>query len=477
MLDLLEPRLVAAMPAGVDYCSMRYFDQRIEGLGVLDDVAEPARTTRDVGVMITIWSNGGLGYAATSDLSPAGLGAAVALANNWAGVTAGLGVLAQAPLGHPVGDFRSTVERSWADIGLSDRIDLLRTQCEALAGDDRIVERAVGLGVIERDTLLVTNEGGRIHQHFDAAFPTMSVTANDGSNTQTRTFAAHSAYGQGGVEVLDRYGFLDAAPRLAHEAIALLDAPNCPSGVMDLLLGPDQMVLQIHESIGHPLELDRILGDERNYAGTSFVTPDMFGTFAYGSSLLNVTFDPTVDGEISSYAFDDDGTPATRQFLIREGILERPLGGAISQARSGLEGVANSRACSWNRPPMDRMANLNVEPGDSTFDELVASIEHGVFMQTNTSWSIDDSRNKFQFSCEHGTLIEDGELTTTVRNPSYRGISRDFWRNLAGVGDRDLFQAFGVPNCGKGEPNQTIWVGHATPPCHFRDVEVFGGAS
>ena len=141
---------------------------------------------------------------------------------------------------------------------------------------------------------------------------------------------------------------------------------------------PDQMVLQIHESIGHPLELDRILGDERNFAGTSFVTPDMFGTYRYGSDLLNITFDPSRPEELASYAFDDDGTPAKRAHLIRDGLLERPLGGAISQARAGLPGVANSRADNWNRPPIDRMANLNLEPGDATFDDLVASIDHGV---------------------------------------------------------------------------------------------------
>lgn len=241
------------------------------------------------------------------------------------------------------------------------------------------------------------------------------------------------------------------------------------------MLAPDQMVLQIHESIGHPLELDRILGDERNFAGTSFVTPDMFGTFRYGSELLNVTFDPTVSGQLASYGFDDEGTRAERRHLIRNGILERPLGGAVSQARAEMPGVANARACSWNRPPIDRMANLNVEAGDTPVDDLIGAIERGVYMETNVSWSIDDSRNKFQFGCEYGRMIVDGELAEVVRNPNYRGISQNFWRNLAAVGDADSLEVMGVPNCGKGEPNQVIFVGHASPPCHFADVEVFGG--
>jgi predicted Zn-dependent protease len=275
--------------------------------------------------------------------------------------------------------------------------------------------------------------------------------------------------------VLAQSGFHAAAPRIADEAIQLLLAPNCPSDKMDLLLAPDQMILQIHESIGHPLELDRILGDERNYAGTSFVTPEMFGSYRYGSDLLNVTFDPTRPEEFASYAFDDDGHPARREYLIRNGILLRGLGGVTSQARIGLPGVANSRATNWNRPPIDRMANLNVEPGVSRFEEMMASIERGVFMQTNCSWSIDDSRNKFQFGCEWGQLIENGKLTTVVKNPNYRGISATFWRSLAQVGAPETVEVLGSPFCGKGEPNQVIRVGHASPACVFTNVEVFGG--
>jgi predicted Zn-dependent protease len=235
------------------------------------------------------------------------------------------------------------------------------------------------------------------------------------------------------------------------------------------------MVLQIHESIGHPLELDRILGDERNYAGGSFVTPEMFGSYRYGSSLLNVTFDPRVAGELVSGVADDEGTAATREYLIRDGILERPLGGRLSQARAGLPGTANARAAGWERPPIDRMGNINLEPGDGSLSELIGRVERGILMDTNRSWSIDDSRNKFQFGCELGRLIEDGELKGLVRNPGYRGISANFWRSLDGVGGGETREVRGVQNCGKGEPNQSVYVGHASPPCLFRDVAVFGG--
>jgi predicted Zn-dependent protease len=237
------------------------------------------------------------------------------------------------------------------------------------------------------------------------------------------------------------------------------------------------MVLQIHESIGHPLELDRILGDERNFAGTSFVTLDMFGSYRYGSDLLNVTFDPSRPEELASYAFDDDGLRADKQYLIRAGMLERPLGGALSQSRAGISGVANSRADNWNRPPIDRMSNINLEAGASSFGEMVAGIEQGVLMRTNSSWSIDDSRNKFQFGCERGRLIVNGKISHVVKNPNYRGISASFWRSLTHVGNADTLRVLGTPYCGKGEPSQVIRVGHASPACVFGDVDVFGGES
>ena len=475
MLELLQDRFAQLLPDDVQFCSIRYAEERGEHLSVRQGIVQPVTTSLDAGVMVTVWAGGGQGYAATSDLTADGVRRAVDRARRWARTTAGVSVLATPPLQTAVGEYRSPVERPWDDTTLAERIDLLRAQDARLGIDDRIVDWAAGLDRIDLDTFTLTTGGGRIVQRFRHVFPGLRATANDGSNTQTRTFGGHAFCGQGGMEVLDRYGFGQAAPRIAHQALELLAAPNCPSDTMDLLLAPDQMVLQIHESIGHPLELDRILGDERNYAGTSFLTPDMFGSYRYGSELLNVSFDPTVPGQLASYAFDDDGTPATKEHLIRDGILQRPLGGTISQARAGMAGVANSRASSWNRPPIDRMANINVEPGSSTFDELVAGVERGVYLETNNSWSIDDSRNKFQFGCEWGRLIEDGELTTVVRNPGYRGISATFWRSLRGVGDAGTVAVMGTPNCGKGEPNQVIWVGHASPACLFGDVAVFGG--
>ena len=192
----------------------------------------------------------------------------------------------------------------------------------------------------------------------------------------------------------------------------------------------------------------------------------------FSTSHLN----PTVPRQYASYSYDDNGCPATREYLIKDGILLRGLGGIESQARAQVPGVANARAASWNRPPIDRMANINLEPGDCSLGDMIASVERGVLMDSNRSWSIDDYRRKFQFGCEYAKMIEGGKITHTLRNPNYRGITLPFWHNLEKVGDEKTVAAYGSSYCGKGEPNQAIKVGHSSPACLFKKVEVFGGA-
>ncbi len=471
-------RFLAQAPA-CDYWTLRLVAQDSDHLEVRQGVVEPSTLASSLGAMVTIVKSGGIGYAATSDLSVSGLSAAVARATTWAQAHARLGLFDASvhPRSSTRADYHAPVLESWKALSVNDKLALLHDANHALALDERIVDWSAWLTRQRSAHLLLTSDGGRIAQVFESVQPGLVAVANAGSQTQRRHGGGADWAQQGGLERLAAVHFVDDAPRVAEEALALLTAPECPSDIRDLLLLPSQMVLQIHESIGHPLELDRILGDERNYAGTSFVTPGMFGRYRYGSELLDVTFDPTVPGELVSMIADDVGTPARREYLIRRGILERPLGGALSQARAGLPGTAATRASSWNRPPIDRMGNINLEPGEGSLSDLIARVERGVLMDTNRSWSIDDSRNKFQFGCEWGRLIEDGELRGVVRNPGYRGISAEFWRSLDGVGGPETLEIRGVTNCGKGEPNQAVSVGHASPPCLFRDVAVFGGGA
>jgi predicted Zn-dependent protease len=475
-LNEIASRFAANAPAA-DYWSLRLVQEETDHLAVRQGIAEPSALSMGMGAMVTLVTGGGVGYGATSDLSADGLRAAAARATHWAQLGARLGLFDTSlyPRSDATSDYRTATLEPWETLSTGDKITLLRDACARLKIDPRIVDWSAWLAYRRVSQLLVTSDSGRSLQVQEYTSSGLDAVAHAHGQTQRRTGGGADSAGQGGLERITRVGFLDDVPRVAEEALALIEAPECPSGVRDLLLMPSQMVLQIHESIGHPLELDRILGDERNYAGTSFVTPEMFGSYRYGSELLNVTFDPTLGGELASYCADDEGTPSETVHLIRRGILERPLGGRLSQARSGLSGVANARASSWDRPAIDRMGNINLESGEDDLDALVGRVERGVLMDTNRSWSIDDSRNKFQFGCELGRIIEDGEIKGLVRNPGYRGISAGFWRSLAGVGSRETFEVRGLLNCGKGEPNQAVYVGHAAPPCLFRAVDVFGG--
>ena len=474
MPDSLRARF-RALTSAAPYWSLRYVEETSELLAVRQDTLEPPSLSIDRGAMLTAITAGGCGYCATSDVSAAGLQAALDRATAWAETTRALSLYHYDPQRMPAPRGARLTERSLAQpCSRRELHELLAEECRRARTDDRIVERYAGLALRESEQAYFTNTGGEVRQQSRSIIPHAHVAANHGMDTQTRSFV-HAQ--QGGFEQIERSGFRGCGARLAGEAVQLLLAPNCPARKMDLLLMPDQMMLQIHESVGHPLELDRVLGDERNYAGTSFVTPDMFGRYQYGSELLNVTFDPSLPQQLASYAFDDEGTPAEKVWLIRNGLLERPLGGYLSQLRAGLPGTASARASGWNRPPIDRMANLNVEPGTSALARMIASIERGVLMRTNVSWSIDDTRNKFQFGCEWGELIEDGEVKGVVKNPNYRGLSATFWRSLRMVGNADTFEVHATLYCGKGEPNQAIDVGHAAPACVFADVDVFGGES
>ncbi|MDH5324325.1 MAG: TldD/PmbA family protein [Gammaproteobacteria bacterium] len=461
----------------VDHWSLRLVSERHEVLTVRQGVLLPPRHSVSQGAHITLIKGQGFAYAATSRLTREGFRECLVQANKCLQSSARWGLVPVQQLFRPKksGAYKTDVVEPWESVPLAEKIAWLQRINESLNLGNSIVDYTAKLCRSEVNSLILSSENVQIEQSFQYLYPGYQAVANEGAVTQIRSGGGWGTARQGGLELLQQFDFPASAQHVAEEAQALLRAPECPSGVMSALLMPSQMMLQIHESIGHPLELDRILGDERNYAGTSFVTPDMFGSYQYGSELLHVTFDPTVESELATYAYDDDGDLATRQYLIKAGVLQRPLGSAVSQMRAGMQGVANARAGGWNRPAIDRMANLNLEPGLNSFEQLCAHVEHGVLMDSNCSWSIDDSRNKFQFGCELGRVIQDGELKGMVRNPNYRGVSAKFWRNLAAVGSQDLMEIWGTPNCGKGEPNQLIQVGHASPPCVFHNVDVFGG--
>jgi predicted Zn-dependent protease len=430
------------------------------------------------GVMVEVLCQGQIGYGAVHSLSPHRILEAAIVAYRQAIAAANWALYPTEISSRPpiVGEYQSPIDQSFDRAKSADIVEVLHRIGGALKVNDRIVQTIAEITLADVETWFVSSNGSRIRQSFHRIMTNYEATAQEGSAVQTRSDNGWSARSyQGGLEFLVHEDLWERAQRIGEQAVELLDAPDCPTDQRSLVLAPDQMLMQIHESVGHPLELDRILGDERNYAGGSFVRPEDFGALTYGSDLMNITFDPGLTHEFASYGFDDTGVPAQREHLIQSGKLLRGLGSLESQTRLQVPGVASARACSWNRPPIDRMANLNLEPGDQSFEQLIAGVERGIYMETNRSWSIDDQRHKFQFSCEYGRLIENGQLTQLVKNPNYRGTTPEFWRNLVGVGDRDSWQMFGTPSCGKGEPNQLITVGHASPVAVFSNIEVFGG--
>ncbi len=271
------------------------------------------------------------------------------------------------------------------------------------------------------------------------------------------------------------------APRVASESVALHSAKRCPSGVMTLILDASQLGLQIHESCGHPAELDRVLGSEINFAGTSFLTVDKLGQFRYGSSIVNLVADATQatsPGGLGTFAYDDEGVPAQRVFLVRDGIFSGYLSSRETAAEISASSSGAMRASGWNRIPLVRMTNVSLLPGDSSLDEMIASTDEGIFMCTNRSWSIDDKRLNFQFGTEIGWLIRNGKLTEMVKNPTYTGVTPRFWGSCDAIAGPNEWMIWGTPNCGKGQPQQIMHTGHGASPARFRNVSVgvaYGG--
>ena len=464
------------VPVEAQFASIRSVRERTYSLQARDGRPEKLYTVEDLGYMVEVMYGNHLSYAATPSLEPSNLKSAFDQALQTAKKAQAFKMLGLEPnkirfpekgTYHPKGGELPGAE------DLKGVMDYLVQSNQKLKVSDQIINTQSMLFTTELEVHYVSTLGAEISQLVHMMGLDAVAMAKGNGTIQKRSSGL--ATRQGNFKSIRWNDFIEDCTLIGNEAIELLSADQCPEAVMDLLLHPDQLYLQIHESIGHPLELDRILGDERNYAGWSFIKPEDFGTLVYGSPLLNVTFDPMVPGEMASYAFDDAGQRAQREFLIQNGKLLRGLGGSESQARSAIPGVANLRSSSWNRPPIDRMANINIEPGQSTLNDMIGSVEKGVLMNTNRSWSIDDYRNKFQFGCEYGKLIENGKITKTIRNPNYRGTTLNFWRGLKAVGNKELQQVWGSPYCGKGEPNQMVRVGHACPSCLFTGVEVFGG--
>jgi len=356
----------------------------------------------------------------------------------------------------------------------------LNKKIEFMLSLDKLMEKP---GIIVRSSSMhfskewktfASLEGAFIEQERIVSGAGIQAIATDGREIQVRSYPASFGgdYARKGYEFIEEMKLEDNAERISNEALMLLKAKPAPSGRMDLIIGPYQMALQLHESVGHPSELDRVLGEEASFAGTSFLTPEKLNNFQFGSKYVNIVADATVDYALGGFAYDDEGVKAKRIYLVKEGLFVGYLNSRETAQRLGLEPMGAMRADNWNRQPIIRMTSINLEPGNMTLDELIEGVQEGLLIDVNKSWSIDQKRLNFQFGTEIGYEIKNGKIQDMVKNPTYSGITYEFWRSLDGVGNDSYYHILGLPNCGKGEPMQVMEVSHGSSYARFRNVNV-----
>ena len=470
--DAAQVAVRAALDAGATYADARVMHRRNESMQAKNGHVESVDQHADSGVGVRALVGSGWGFFAVPDLSDrtvrdAGQRAAeIAEASALVG-REGAGLVPSEPV---TGSWASDCAQDPFEVSLAAKGDLLVGATATMR--EHGADLAEGLYQIwDTRKWFVSSEGHRIDQHVRESGAGIMATSIGEHETQRRSYpAARGQYGTRGWEFVEELDLQAHAARVGEESRELLTAPECPSGETDLILGAEQLALQIHESVGHAIELDRILGWEAAYAGTSWLDLAQLGSLKYGSPLMNITIDPSIPGALGSFGYDDEGTPATKRDAVREGIWVGVLAGRESAAVAGLDYGGSVRCDGWSRLPMVRMTNVGLEPGPHTFEEIISETDDGIFMETNRSWSIDDRRLNFQFGTEVGYEVKNGKLGRLLRNPTYTGIGPQFWSSMDML-SADVV-AWGTPNCGKGQPGQTGHTGHPAAPARFRNVRV-----
>ncbi|MEJ3742000.1 TldD/PmbA family protein [Actinomycetes bacterium KLBMP 9797] len=462
----------AALDAGARYADARVMHRRYESMTARNGDIEELGQHEDAGIGVRALVGSGWGFYAVPDLSDAAARAAGTRAAKIAAASTRVpGPAADlVPVAATTASWASPCETDPLSVPLSDKGDLLVHVTKTMREHGADVAEGI-YQIWDTAKWFVSSEGHRIDQHIRECGAGIWSTAIGDGEVQRRSYPAHRGqYGTRGWEMVESLDLAAHAARTADEARALLTAPLCPSGETTLILGDEQMALQIHESVGHAIELDRILGWEAAFAGTSWLDLNQLGSLHYGSELMNITMDPTIPGALGSFGFDDEGTPAAPRDAVREGRWVGALAGRDSAAVAGLDYGGSVRADGWARLPMVRMTNVGLEPGPHTLDEIIAATDDGVYMDTNRSWSIDDKRLNFQFGCEIGWEIKNGRRGRMLRNPTYTGIGPLFWRSMDMLSSEIV--PWGTPNCGKGQPPQIGHTGHPAAPARFQNVRV-----
>jgi TldD protein len=462
----------------VDYADIRFVSRRGERVKVKNGTVEGVTTSSETGFGVRVLRDGAWGFASSSTptldevLAVADRAVAIAKASGMVG-----GHRAELAPTEPVEDaWKSPYREDPFEVKLEDKLEVL-LEAEKLVrkgGGSSVRVAEAGTEARREEKSFASTEGSYIEQEITECGAGIAAYAVRTGDMQRRTYPNGDRQLSGcyGWEAVEEAKLADNAERVGREAAQLLEAEPCPSGVTDIILDSTQMVLQIHESCGHPTELDRVFGTEAGYAGTSFLTSEKLGKLRYGSEEVTLVADATVPHGLGTFKYDDEGVPGQRTVLVDKGLFVNYQTSRESAARLGQKSNGTMRADGWNRPPLIRMTNINLEPGDWTLDEMIKDTKHGVLMAVNRSWSIDDRRLNFQFGTEIGWEIKDGSLGRMVKNPNYTGITPEFWASCDAVGNRRHWKLWGTPNCGKGEPSQIAHVGHGSAPARFRKVRV-----
>jgi TldD protein len=457
--------------ADIRFTATHHQDVRVRN-GEVDNLSSDV--DRAIGVRVLVGN--GWGFAASSDVSEESLrltaqrALEVAEASNIATTE----TVTLSELEPHVATWSSSYDVDPWSIPLEKKIEHILAATEPMRGDARIHQVTGDLSSYRQEKLFASTIGSWLEQTTTEMGGGIEASAIHDGEFQRRTYPNPFGgdFQAAGWEFIQRLDLPSKALQVRDEALALLTAPKAPAGRFDLIIGSSQLALQVHESCGHPTELDRAMGLEISLAGGSFLQPSMLGNFRYGSELVNIVADATLPGAIGSFGFDDDGVPAQRFHLIEKGMFVGYLTGRDTAPSIGRASNGTVRAESAARIPIIRMTNINLEAGTTPLADIIADTKHGIFIDTNKSWSIDDLRLNFQFGCEVAWEIENGRLGRLLRNPLYTGTTPAFWRSCDAVADRSSWQVWGLPNCGKGDPMQTMRVAHGAPAARFRNVEM-----
>lgn len=476
MKDKLKECIDWLKGRGVDYADCRLVRRETEMIRVTDGTVDTLARDLDVGIGIRVVADGSWGFAATAVMTLAEIKKTANKALQIAKASAitkrhAVKLADQEPF---VDVFKSTFKKDPFEVPTDVKLGLLLKVCEQVKKTKKIKKAEASMQFFKTHKIFVSTEGADIEQHLVESGGGFYAIAFDGKEVQKRSYpnSFGGDFATAGFEYVEGLNLRDHTDRVSQEAVALLSASPCPDTHATIIIGGPQMALQVHESCGHPIELDRVLGTEISLAGGSFMTVDKLGNLKYGSDIVNITADATCPGGLGTFGYDDEGVKAQRTPIIENGrfvgyLTSRETAPVIKKRSNGT-----MRADGWNRLPLIRMTNINLEPGDWEYDDLIADTKDGILFDINKSWSIDDKRLNFQFGGECAWQIKNGKRGQMYKNPVYTGITPEFWNSCDAICNKKHWHIWGVPNCGKGEPMQTAHVAHGVAPARFLNIKV-----